>query len=182
LRRASAFLITHTELADPDGPVDTLLEHNFDALAYRCRHVQTAYLDVRGSPVPAEAIGAKTVLAFCGIGNPAAFFQKGCLTVQFGDHHEYSARDLEMLSQRARQANAVLLLTTEKDWVKLESLVGQVPDLPPIVRVQLEIRFEADDERRLINQITKAIDSSPARIAGPGEPIAGSSGRGGGGG
>jgi tetraacyldisaccharide 4'-kinase len=42
-------------------------------------------------------------------------------TLSFGDHHRYSLKDVEALKARYQQTGGkdVMLLTTEKDWVKL---------------------------------------------------------------
>jgi tetraacyldisaccharide 4'-kinase len=60
--------------------------------------------------------------AFCGIGNPRAFFsdvRRWGLAVRaemaFRDHHRYSEADWARLDERARSADATALLCTEKD-------------------------------------------------------------------
>jgi tetraacyldisaccharide 4'-kinase len=67
-------------------------------------------------------LGAGPFLAFCGIGNPDAFFDdlsRWHVSVAerkaVSDHHKYSARELERLQSRAEACGAVGLVTTEKD-------------------------------------------------------------------
>jgi tetraacyldisaccharide 4'-kinase len=67
-------------------------------------------------------IGAGTFLAFCGIGNPDAFFDDlshwhvpVSEKRRFSDHHKYSASELERLQSRAEASGAAGLVTTEKD-------------------------------------------------------------------
>ena len=67
--------------------------------------------------------------AFCGIGNPRAFFQdlkNWNLSIadhcEFPDHHHYDARDLRELQNAARAVGASALLTTEKDAQNLAHL------------------------------------------------------------
>jgi len=62
------------------------------------------------------------VFAFCGIGNPEAFFDdlarwnvEVAGKAAFRDHHLYSAREVRELESLAQQAQAKALLTTEKD-------------------------------------------------------------------
>jgi tetraacyldisaccharide 4'-kinase len=69
-----------------------------------------------------EGIGAGPFYAFCGIGNPRAFFQdlkNWNLAIagqcEFADHHRYDARDAVEIEAAARKAGATALLTTEKD-------------------------------------------------------------------
>jgi tetraacyldisaccharide 4'-kinase len=72
------------------------------------------------------AIGRRPVLAFAGIGNPDKFFatllEAGVAIAEqtsFPDHHRYTASDARALLGRA-DANHVMLLTTEKDAVRLQ--------------------------------------------------------------
>ncbi|MBI2222860.1 MAG: tetraacyldisaccharide 4'-kinase [Acidobacteria bacterium] len=85
-------------------------------------------------------------LAFAGIGRPAAFFQAleeagwtVVARVEFADHHSYSARDLERLARDATRAGARILVTTEKDAVRLETLP---PPALPLVAAPLEVSVE----------------------------------------
>jgi tetraacyldisaccharide 4'-kinase len=169
LARASAFLVTHAHQAAPDRLAEierTLHQYNPGASVFRCEH-QHAGFD------GANPMGRK-VFAFCGIGNPAAFDgqldSSGLQRVAshwFDDHYLYSEADLSMLRDLARRSGAEVLVTTEKDWVKLSVLVERVPDLPPIARARLTIRFVDDAESRLFERVIQAIGSSPARAPSP---------------
>jgi tetraacyldisaccharide 4'-kinase len=77
-------------------------------------------------PVGAEGMAGLKALAFAGIGRPEKFFdtlrQAGVLLVgtqSFPDHHPYHAGELKALAARA-QALGAMLITTQKDWVRLE--------------------------------------------------------------
>jgi tetraacyldisaccharide 4'-kinase len=70
---------------------------------------------------PAQ-IGSGPFYAFCGIGNPRAFFQdlKNWNLIlagqcEFADHHRYDTRDTGELEASANSVGAKALLTTEKD-------------------------------------------------------------------
>lgn len=76
-----------------------------------------------------EQIGAGPFYAFCGIGNPRAFFRdlenwKLPLTdrCEFPDHHRYDSRDARELEDAARRTGAKALLTTEKDAQNLSNV------------------------------------------------------------
>jgi tetraacyldisaccharide 4'-kinase len=71
-------------------------------------------------------------LAFCGIGNPAAFFADlqgwGFQLAQhmsFADHHVYTAREATELEKAAARCNADALLCTEKDVWNLRNVQFQ---------------------------------------------------------
>jgi tetraacyldisaccharide 4'-kinase len=67
-----------------------------------------------------------SALALAGIAEPARFFDELptagwsiAATMAFADHHAYSSRDLQRIVERARAAGAGLIVTTEKDMVRL---------------------------------------------------------------
>jgi len=68
---------------------------------------------------PADSIGAGPFFAFCGIGNPEAFFRDleswhvpVAGSRKFRDHHRYVPEDIALLERAASQANAKAFLTT----------------------------------------------------------------------
>ncbi|HXL98832.1 MAG TPA: tetraacyldisaccharide 4'-kinase [Rhizomicrobium sp.] len=80
---------------------------------------------LRARLVPADVLGLKgaRVVAFAGIGRPEKFFETlralGAELIEargFPDHHVYSASEIARLKAKARGA---LLVTTEKDFVRL---------------------------------------------------------------
>jgi tetraacyldisaccharide 4'-kinase len=73
----------------------------------------------------ARWLGVLPVIGFAGIANPKKFFlslsANGARLIEtraFPDHHRLSERQAARLLKRARAANA-MLITTEKDWVRL---------------------------------------------------------------
>ena len=89
---------------------------------------------------PANA-GDKRVLAVAGIARPGRFFN--ALRVQgfdvvgemtFRDHHWFTASDIARIAAAARAAGASLVVTTEKDGVRLEGVPG-VPGVPKVPKV-----------------------------------------------
>jgi tetraacyldisaccharide 4'-kinase len=89
---------------------------------------------------------ADAVAAFAGIARPDSFFleleragwQVACRT-GFRDHYRYSQPDLQRLESDAEAAGAALLLTTEKDAVRLEHLR---PGSRPLAWVPMEVAIE----------------------------------------
>jgi tetraacyldisaccharide 4'-kinase len=87
--------------------------------------------------------------AFCGIGNPAAFFydlRRWAFPVvgerHFPDHHRYSAQDVSVLDREAASVGAEALVCTEKDVFNLrEALPTSLPVY--VCRVQL-VPFDAE--------------------------------------
>jgi tetraacyldisaccharide 4'-kinase len=80
---------------------------------------------------------ALPVWAFCAIAAPERFFSlcRSCFSdvvgeTPFRDHFVFQPRDLQLLFQRARNAGAKALVCTEKDWVKIEPLLGSFSGSP----------------------------------------------------
>jgi tetraacyldisaccharide 4'-kinase len=110
-----------------------------DAHAFSIFYAQTRLLGFRrfGSNSQQKylsELGGGSFLAFCGIGNPDAFFDdlsRWHVAVAerkaFPDHHKYSARELEHLRSRAEACGAVGLVTTEKDAENLPRTDSRLP-------------------------------------------------------
>jgi tetraacyldisaccharide 4'-kinase len=84
-----------------------------------------------GTREPAAALRSRSVLAFAGIAAPERFGETlaacGAIVrdiVAFPDHHGYEAHDLDAVMLRARALGAGLVVTTEKDAVRLVGVVG----------------------------------------------------------
>lgn len=76
--------------------------------------------------IPGAARGRKA-LAFAGLANTAQFFESireagldVVATMSFPDHHRYMPRDLQAIDDTAAASGAEVLVTTEKDAVKLD--------------------------------------------------------------
>jgi tetraacyldisaccharide 4'-kinase len=87
--------------------------------------------------VDLQNLAHKKAFAFCGIGNPEAFFdQLGrdnfelAGTKSFKDHFAYTRSSIDSVCAAAKTSGAGFLLTTAKDAVKL---VGIEPELPCFV-------------------------------------------------
>ena len=99
---------------------------------------------------PLSEIGHGPFFAFCGIGNPQAFFDdlsRWEVPVAgesiFRDHHRYTADDLRRLEKAAQRAGAITFLTTEKDAENLGK--GTSPTIPIFVAV-IDFAMTAESE------------------------------------
>lgn len=115
-----------------------------------------------------SGLHGKRVWAFCGIGNPEAFengLRKAGVdlagTTRFADHHRYESADLDALEDQAAAAGAELLLTTEKDFVKLRELSTMLAGPLPIYRIGVRIEMPASDAERLRAILAKVLEDQP---------------------
>ncbi|MGA9586213.1 MAG: tetraacyldisaccharide 4'-kinase [Terracidiphilus sp.] len=93
------------------------------------------------------------VAAFCGIARPEQFFaglEAGgtalAKQMSFPDHYRYTLRDIERLVATAGSMGARAIITTEKDQVRLGSLVSVFPSSLPLKTARLVLSIE--DESR----------------------------------
>jgi len=96
------------------------------------------------------------IAAFCGIARPGQFFTgleaaglRLATRTAFPDHHRYTVRDIECLLAAARAAQATVLVTTEKDFVRLGPLVSSFP--PSLRLTTAKLRLEIDQESTAID-------------------------------
>jgi tetraacyldisaccharide 4'-kinase len=134
LQRASVVVITRSEHAPA---VESLVRRNtrvpiFYAQADLQAVLRAPTLAVEW-PLPDRA--SARVFAFCGIGNPQAFFDdlrrwgfSVAGELSFRDHHRYSPGDLAALERAAGAVQADAMICTEKDVFNLRDAgVGTLP-------------------------------------------------------
>ena len=139
MSRADFLLFTRTETVPGTMEAITKLQQ-YPVFSAATQLVGFRLLGERIQFVPADEIDAGPFYAFCGIGNPRAFFlnlQNWGIAVagkcEFGDHHRYDERDVRELVAAARRMGARALVTTEKDEQNLSG--EKFEDLPVYVAV-----------------------------------------------
>lgn len=119
-------------------------------------HVPDGLISLDRSKKDLDILQGKKVLAFCGIGNPAAFRQtiESCGAevaelIAFPDHHHYSNEDWDRLEKAVDYCSPDFVLCTMKDMVKLDrsKINGK-----EILAVSIQIRF-FDGESEFRNRL-----------------------------
>lgn len=117
------------------------------------------------------------VIAFAGIGNPARFLrlleQHGATVISarvFSDHHPYSEEDTSALVQAA-EASGAILVTTEKDYVRLNSDGAQGALKAATRQLKITLSFAGEDEAILIRHVQYAIQRRRTAAAQPPECV-----------
>jgi tetraacyldisaccharide 4'-kinase len=148
LKRAAVVMLTRADLVTESerAAIREDAERAAGPLSWvESRHSPRDLVDGEGCSSALDALAGKSVVAFCGIGNPEGFRRTllplcgELLEVRvFPDHHAYSATDVGSLERWARERGANLVLTTQKDLVKLRaSVLGPSP--LRALRIGLEI-------------------------------------------
>lgn len=161
LQRASLVMITRGDLCDAAalGRLRAEIADDTTASVVTSAFHPSSLVDVSGTTSPLTALSGRNVLAFSGIGNPDGFRRTLAAIdpemfhvkqLVFPDHHHYRSADLLRIAAAAKDANANLLLTTEKDLVKLPEEIEGVP--VRAVRIGLEFLSGADPIEEQLNR------------------------------
>ena len=162
IKRADAVIVTRADRPFDQAQTPAIIRHYCGddvPLLYvtsgitRLRHLET------GASYELEEFAGWNAAALCGIGNPHAFaediLRAGINVVSesfFRDHHPFTQADLDRASAEAQRAAADMIVTTEKDAVRMEGLShGAVP----VYAAQMEI--QSDDEVRLKSLLLRTV-------------------------
>ena len=146
LKRASAFLLTRADERKHAALVEKLREMNPSAEIMLSRHRPTRLLSAyRNTTAPLGQLKGKKTLALSSIGNPSSFERtlerlQAILagSLRFPDHHWYSVADLAHIRDEAKRTRAEIIVTTEKDGVRLALLPEKLENLL-LLEIELEI-------------------------------------------
>ncbi len=169
LGRAHIVVLTRTELGDPQ-PLDNLVRKmNPQAAIFHCSTKLSEFVAINNDRVyPPTAFDGEPVYAFCGIGNPKAFFadlRKWGMSpigeTSFSDHVVYRNKEHDryvasmLLASRLTKAPITAFVTTEKDAMKLTK--GKESPVPVVACiVQSEIHEAAEFEEELVSRLDAA--------------------------
>lgn len=161
LARASIIVISRAGSDTSMAGLERMLHrYNPHAPVFRSRVAPRRWVDAATGEASAAAPPPfRRVAAFCGLGNPRAFWNTledlGLQIVYrwaFGDHHSYKPAELKRLAAQAREAGAEALVTTEKDTINL--CEGAAELLHPLRLYRLEIGIEIDNEQELLRLLS----------------------------
>lgn len=130
LARADLLVVTH---ADSGGDLDVIRQdlrrYAPTAPIVLAVHRPIGLIGPHCEALPLRRLEGERLVAFSGIGSPGSFeatlVRLGAHVLAhhiFPDHYAYSPADLEALSAAAKLAGASMMVTTEKDMIKLTRL------------------------------------------------------------
>ena len=160
LSRADIFILTKTNFS-PDKETLKLFLRSLNPAAriFESRHEPVSFFDFNHpqESIDLAALRGKSVVLFCGIGDPDSFTALiSSLDInistffKFPDHYNYTAQDIDHITQAAKEKNVDTIITTEKDMVR----VFAVRASPYTVRfLALRIKLEIKDEQEFHNRL-----------------------------
>ncbi|MEN6386684.1 MAG: tetraacyldisaccharide 4'-kinase [Phycisphaerales bacterium] len=165
LKRADAVVITRANQNSPeiiDEIKKKVSKIKPDIVFAAAVHKPTYVKLIKDKRIPLEQLKDRKIYAFCGIGNPDAFFQtlkdmslNIVGTKVYNDHHVYTADDIEAIYEDARYKQSDYVLTTHKDWIKTALLSVERFQIP-FAAMMVELDF-VDGRQNIIDLVNKAL-------------------------
>ena len=160
IRRASYVFLTKSNGEQDDDLVRLIKKHKPDADIIECTHEPKYLQEVGGDTrLSLTRLNGLRIGAFSGIATPESFegfLQRySCEVVvlrRFLDHHRYQPSELQSLFKRAQKSGLDMVVTTEKDAVRIWP--GYQPGMPfYYLRVEIEIIDGVDDFEEAVSRI-----------------------------
>ena len=160
LQRASYVFLTKSKGVRDDELEAMIHRFNPEAEIIECAH-RPQYLQRldNGERLPLASLAGRRIGAFSGIAAPESFEAflreagaKLAYTRRFLDHHRFTSDDLASVFTEALEAKVELLITTEKDAVRLDP-ARQIPLPCYYLRLEIEILRGATDFDEAVGKI-----------------------------
>ena len=167
LKRATYVFVTKTTGAPSEKLVNLIRQHNAKAEIIACAHRAKELIEVEGrKSIPLSTLAGKRIAAFSGIATPERFEEtlkaEGAKIVsnrRFLDHHAFNDQDLDEVLDSALRAKAEMIVTTEKDAVRLQARFR--PPIPLVyVRLEVEILGDSDGFNSAVERICLGASAS----------------------
>ena len=171
LRRANAVVITRINQTQPEK-IEEIKERvsriNPKIVFAAAIHKPICAKFIKDKQITLDELAGKRLYAFCGIGNPDAFFQtlsELALNIVgkrvYNDHHRYTEADIVEICQDCRYKQAEMIITTQKDWIKAALLCIEKFDIP-IAYLAVELEF-IDGQQDIVALVENAIKKYVSR-------------------
>jgi len=164
LKRADAAVITRSDQVDESELIqieEKLNQINPETIIARSIHAPIYVKSIDDREISLEELKNKRIFAFCGIGNPDAFFNtvvglgaELAGSKIFDDHYHYTDDCLADIYENARRLRAELILTTQKDRASFSpsAMTSANKDIN-FAHLEIEFRFISGEDK--ITQLIK---------------------------
>jgi len=164
LARAHIFMLTKSNIGAKNlhWIRQRLLSIKPGAVIFEAIHKPVQLMDFkRNRYLPLQELKGKKVAAISGIGDPYSFEKTieglGAEIVfagRFDDHHSYKESELKEFVTRCKEVGVKEVITTEKDFYRLEPLLKKKRphEFHNLSFLALQIEFQVDDEEDFIRR------------------------------
>jgi tetraacyldisaccharide 4'-kinase len=162
LKYADVFVLTNSGGVDLSSTRKFLSRINSRVLILEAEHAASGIfrLSRKGELLAPDFLKGQAVALFCGLGNPDSFRDlarksglKEELFFKFPDHYRYYAEDLEKMFKESGQKNIQVLVTTEKDAVRIPK-ASRERFGENIFILAAELKFK-DEEQGFFNRLLR---------------------------
>ena len=163
--RADMVVMSHADVGrDADAAIRAIRQYAPVAPIVRAVHRPVALVDGRSEAgLGLEHLVGRRLLVVSGIANPSRFeamlVQLGAYVAAhriFPDHHRYTSDDLKIIHAAAQDADASMVVTTEKDMVKLARLTVVKAGVPLYaLSISLELIEGAELLDAMLNRLMR---------------------------
>lgn len=164
MKRADVFVLTKSDQVtekEKQQIIRKIREIHPKAPVVESHHTPAGIIEYhawkRKEEVSAEEGRGRKAFLLCGIGNPDSFNRTAeelgitvTGTMYFPDHHRYTVDDIRVAERRARETGAEILLTTEKDIVKIKE-ASEIP----LYALKIKMKFTGDGEQCMNELISR---------------------------
>lgn len=170
LNRADLFIFTKTNQSSAMNKIllrETIARYNNQAPIAESIHKPQNFVEIgewynnAGRQIALESLQGKKVIVFSAIGNPVSFEQTVVSmdvtlleAVRYPDHHDYGMSEMQYINDRAKELNAVAVITTTKDAVKIPTeFIYSDRKMPLyVLNMEIEITDNYENIEKIISQ------------------------------
>ncbi|TGK37688.1 tetraacyldisaccharide 4'-kinase [Leptospira andrefontaineae] len=147
------FLIASKFSEEYEGPLSEWIQKYkpSQTLKFRFSPKKLIPLSFGASEVSVKELSGKSVFGFAGLGNPDSFYSSlkdqnpsELRTKSYPDHYSYTKEDLTQISEKSSAQDYIIC--TEKDGVKITSLIGTDKNFSKWFYLRLETVLENESE------------------------------------
>jgi tetraacyldisaccharide 4'-kinase len=162
LRRADAFILTRAKgnSGKTGSPAFEFLKRRFPGKpVFLSEHVpEKIVFPDEGKDYNITFLKGRRVVAFAGLARPNAL-RETLISLEsevvsfkaFKDHHVYTPDQIRQLIREKNRLGVDCLMTTEKDWVRIQGVVKECPDLAYLM-IRFVIASESKDFFEMIKE------------------------------
>ena len=154
LKRADIIVLTKIDLKEENIPLilERIKESNPKAKIFKAIYQPENFIDVSKGRYPLPFIKDKPICLLCGIADPDSFEStlnnlraKIILKFIFPDHYEYKKKDVDKIINSCLEKSIEIIVTTEKDNIRLERFHEKLKSYLFILRSKMKIADEEDE-------------------------------------
>jgi len=162
LKRADMVVITKSDLVDKErlSSIKSLIRGVASGIdIFEAIHEPVCFYTVSGDKEPIDFLNGKRACAISGLADNDSFFVtlkrlnvSVVSRLSYMDHHKYLGTDMDKIKEVVKNNNVDVIVTTEKDWIKLKSII-KPPSLNGvdlfILKIEVRVKENGIFYRRL---------------------------------